>query len=179
MNGHRQWSTKNPSLFRNLPEDLIPQILVRLPVRSLLRFKSVCKSWRSLISDPKFGKSHFDLAASPTHRCLTLAHGSEIESIDVDASLQNSESSVVNLKFPPSLSRPYNPVEFFGSCRGFVLVAYDQDDVVVWNPSTGDRRRIAGIGDSFYSAHGFGYEKKLPFELFHLGGDEVNKSQFV
>ncbi|XP_057450427.1 F-box/kelch-repeat protein At3g23880-like [Lotus japonicus] len=55
----------------DLPEDLILLILVRLPVRSLLRFKSVCKSWLSFISNTQFAKSHFDLATATTH-CLLL-----------------------------------------------------------------------------------------------------------
>ena len=36
--------------------DLIAEILVRLPVKSLLRFKSVSKGWYSLISDPNFSR---------------------------------------------------------------------------------------------------------------------------
>ncbi|KAL3507540.1 hypothetical protein ACH5RR_032922 [Cinchona calisaya] len=38
----------------HIPEEIILLILARLPVKTLLRFKSVCKSWQSLISDPKF-----------------------------------------------------------------------------------------------------------------------------
>ncbi|TYH08875.1 hypothetical protein ES288_A07G051800v1 [Gossypium darwinii] len=34
--------------------DLLIQILVRLPVKSLLRFKSVSKTWNSIISNPEF-----------------------------------------------------------------------------------------------------------------------------
>ncbi|KAK5817620.1 hypothetical protein PVK06_022547 [Gossypium arboreum] len=34
--------------------DLLIQILVRLPVKSLLRFKSVSKTWHSIISNPEF-----------------------------------------------------------------------------------------------------------------------------
>ncbi|TYH61452.1 hypothetical protein ES332_D07G053300v1 [Gossypium tomentosum] len=34
--------------------DLLILILVRLPVKSLLRFKSVSKTWHSIISDPEF-----------------------------------------------------------------------------------------------------------------------------
>ncbi|XP_057422520.1 putative F-box protein At3g17500 [Lotus japonicus] len=150
MNEQRQRSTKSPSLISHLPEELIPQILLRLPVRSLVRFKSVCKSWLSLISDPKLGKSHYDISASPTRRCLTKGNDSEVESIDVDASLRDN-SCVVNLKFPLPPPReeyvfgldPPSDVEFVGSCRGFVLVAYPQGDVIVWNPSTGEQRRIA------------------------------------
>lgn len=35
-------------------EEVILNILVRLPVKSLFRFKSVCKIWRKLISDDKY-----------------------------------------------------------------------------------------------------------------------------
>jgi hypothetical protein len=51
---------------RYLPLELIIQILVRLHVKSLLRFKCVCKSWFSHFSDTNFAKSHFQLTAA-TH----------------------------------------------------------------------------------------------------------------
>ncbi|MFS7916292.1 putative F-box domain-containing protein [Helianthus anomalus] len=34
--------------------DLVELILVRLDVKDLIRFKSVCKSWHSLITSPRF-----------------------------------------------------------------------------------------------------------------------------
>ncbi|KAM7485697.1 hypothetical protein LguiA_001706 [Lonicera macranthoides] len=37
-----------------LPNDIILQILSKLPVKSLLRFRSVCKDWCSSIFNPKF-----------------------------------------------------------------------------------------------------------------------------
>ncbi|WOH01586.1 hypothetical protein DCAR_0520970 [Daucus carota subsp. sativus] len=43
--------------INDLPEGLISQILLRLPVKSLLQCKSVCKPWLSLISTPHFIKS--------------------------------------------------------------------------------------------------------------------------
>ncbi|PHT83831.1 hypothetical protein T459_12274 [Capsicum annuum] len=43
-----------------LPEDLILfNILLRLPVESLLRFKCVCKHWYALIKSPSFIEKHF------------------------------------------------------------------------------------------------------------------------
>ncbi|KAL6641803.1 hypothetical protein ACP70R_019984 [Stipagrostis hirtigluma subsp. patula] len=42
-----------PAAF--LPDDLIVEILSRLPARSLCRFKCVSRSWRALISDPTNG----------------------------------------------------------------------------------------------------------------------------
>ncbi|KQJ87932.1 hypothetical protein BRADI_4g14285v3 [Brachypodium distachyon] len=36
------------------PDDVTWEILLRLPVKSLCRFRATCRSWRSLLSDPAF-----------------------------------------------------------------------------------------------------------------------------
>ncbi|XP_020093519.1 putative F-box protein At1g47790 isoform X1 [Ananas comosus] len=41
-----------------VPIDVVAEILVRLPVKSLIRFQCVSKTWRSLILDPSFMHSH-------------------------------------------------------------------------------------------------------------------------
>ncbi|XP_047949599.1 F-box protein At3g07870-like [Salvia hispanica] len=41
-----------------LPEELTREILVKLPIKSVLRFKGVCKSWRDLIEGVDFVKSY-------------------------------------------------------------------------------------------------------------------------
>ncbi|XP_026415340.1 F-box protein CPR1-like [Papaver somniferum] len=46
-----------------LPEDVIFQILIWLPVQSLLRFKSVCRSWYALIKSSHFIQSHITATA--------------------------------------------------------------------------------------------------------------------
>lgn len=47
-----------------LPLDIILDILSRLPVKSLLRFKSVCKDWYNIISDPSFVETQVQRAKS-------------------------------------------------------------------------------------------------------------------
>lgn len=42
-----------------LPADIVVEILLRLPVKALLQFKSVCKHWYSLIGSPSFANHHF------------------------------------------------------------------------------------------------------------------------
>ncbi|EYU30492.1 hypothetical protein MIMGU_mgv1a008709mg [Erythranthe guttata] len=42
------------------PHDIVEQILSNLPVKSLFRFKSVCKSWNSTISDRRFVGLHIE-----------------------------------------------------------------------------------------------------------------------
>ncbi|XP_057422508.1 F-box/kelch-repeat protein At3g23880-like [Lotus japonicus] len=177
-----------------LPEDLIPLILVRLPVRSLLRFKSVCKLWLSLISNTQFAKSHFDLAAAPTHRLLLkrINGGSEIQSLDFEASLRD-DSAVVNLKFPP-----YNAPFFLtlGSCRGFILLTKtmgrSEGDLILWNPSNGFHREIqATYGyddwDSWYHPSSTRVRQGIPRYvgcfvsgfLYGFGYDQSNDDYFL
>lgn len=53
--------TKAPP--HELLDELVVEILLRLPVKSLLRFKSVSKAWRAIISDPFFIRSHLQHSA--------------------------------------------------------------------------------------------------------------------
>ncbi|KAK9931542.1 hypothetical protein M0R45_018816 [Rubus argutus] len=54
-----------------LHQDLIIEILLRLPVKSLLRFKCVSKQWLSLISDPHFRHNRRSLSSSGVILCRT------------------------------------------------------------------------------------------------------------
>uniref|UniRef100_A0A0D9VUC7 F-box domain-containing protein n=1 Tax=Leersia perrieri TaxID=77586 RepID=A0A0D9VUC7_9ORYZ len=47
-----------------LPDDLVEEILLRLPARSILRCRAVCKSWLSLTSCPDFLRAHVHHARS-------------------------------------------------------------------------------------------------------------------
>lgn len=42
-----------------IPEEILFEILLRLPVKSLCRFRCVSKHWCSIISDPDFADAHF------------------------------------------------------------------------------------------------------------------------
>ncbi|KAH6765209.1 hypothetical protein C2S52_014260 [Perilla frutescens var. hirtella] len=49
--------------FTYLPSEMIMNILSRLPIRSIIRCKFVCKSWLDLLATPEFVKSHLSKAA--------------------------------------------------------------------------------------------------------------------
>lgn len=42
----------------DIPDDLIFNILTRLPAKSLIRFKSASKAWRSVLSGRRFLNAH-------------------------------------------------------------------------------------------------------------------------
>ncbi|CAL4906003.1 unnamed protein product [Urochloa decumbens] len=41
-----------------LPSDVLYEVLLHLPAKALCRLRLVCRSWRSLTSDPRFARAH-------------------------------------------------------------------------------------------------------------------------
>ncbi|CAJ2634488.1 unnamed protein product [Trifolium pratense] len=150
-----------------LPHELIIQILLRLPVTSLLRFKCVCKLWLTLISDIHFANSHFQItAATHTHRILFISYSAthETRSIDFEASLHDNSACVSpNLNFMYS-QQPYFSLNIKGSCGGFIVLHCFVGLIYLWNPSTGLHKRISLSpinfkGKIFRHLYGFGYDQ--------------------
>ncbi|XBI94526.1 hypothetical protein VPH35_031148 [Triticum aestivum] len=54
-------TTKTKTSIPYLPDELVSEILPRLPVESLLRFRSVCKAWRGIIDEDSFLRDHLRL----------------------------------------------------------------------------------------------------------------------
>ena len=48
------------AMLNDLPEDVLMDVFARLPVKSLLQFKCVCKSWYAIIRDPIFITKHLN-----------------------------------------------------------------------------------------------------------------------
>ncbi|MFS7988855.1 putative F-box domain-containing protein [Helianthus anomalus] len=57
--------------------DVVEQILLQLDVKDLIRCKSVCKSWRSLILSPRFVKAHLNNAYTTQRVCLPGIRGED------------------------------------------------------------------------------------------------------
>ncbi|KAL3586325.1 hypothetical protein D5086_013192 [Populus alba] len=59
-----------------LPEDVVIEILSRLPVKNLLQFKCVCKSWYATITSPNFISKHLRnyYSKSDDSECLLVQY---------------------------------------------------------------------------------------------------------
>uniref|UniRef100_A0A5B7AAN1 F-box domain-containing protein n=1 Tax=Davidia involucrata TaxID=16924 RepID=A0A5B7AAN1_DAVIN len=116
------------SRLPHIPAEIVNNILSRLPVKSILRFKSVCKPWLSLLSDPKFCFSieRHRVVVSATSRSK---RSFSFHSID-DASVKE-------------LPNPWKGRSFliFGSCNGLLLINIGAD-LFLWNPSTLNYRKM-------------------------------------
>ncbi|KAF8670900.1 hypothetical protein HU200_050167 [Digitaria exilis] len=58
MGGNKDEGQEKAPLAGVLPEDILREILLRLPADALCRLRLVCQPWRSLTSDPGFAKAH-------------------------------------------------------------------------------------------------------------------------
>jgi F-box interacting protein len=149
-----------------VPHDLIIQILLRLPVKSLIRFKCVRKSWLIIVSDTHFANLHFEIIASHSRRILFISTPDlETRSIDFEASIRDDSAST-----SPSLHflRPHPQYYFLGeikcSCRGFIFLHLSAE-MYLWNPSTQVHKQIplspidSKFGVNFCYLYGFGYDQ--------------------
>ncbi|KAG5016752.1 hypothetical protein JHK82_022405 [Glycine max] len=143
-----------------LPMDLMREILLRLPVRSVSRFKCVCKSWLSIISDPQFGNSHYDLAAAPSHRLIlrSKCYSLEVQSIDTDAPPDTCSAAMYLLL--PLQSPPPKPNDYDNYDDDYLLIMIPfhwKTEIQVFSFKTNSRNRkmiklnvpYQGIGSKF------------------------------
>ncbi|KAK1352871.1 F-box domain-containing protein [Heracleum sosnowskyi] len=152
---------KNPTLS----DDLISEILERVPVKSLLRFQSVCKTWLSLIKHPAFVKSQL-LRATTTETDQTLIisrYKGQDENRFVLFRIDSRETEV-DFNFPYSRDEfKYVPFcTLVGSANGIACIAVDfinfKVSIYLWNPATRQAKAIPTFRDVHHEALGFGYD---------------------
>ncbi|KAF9663475.1 hypothetical protein SADUNF_Sadunf17G0054400 [Salix dunnii] len=148
-----------------LPQEIIVDILTYLPVKSLVKFKCVCKSWRSLISDPQFAKMHLKRAYEDENinRQRLLVATDPLYSVDFEAaSGGDNDNTLVELPFPNAVNHgdSFAVGLFLGSCDGIVCILNEVDDVVLWNPSTRESKKLPGPSSSLHKdfSTGLGYD---------------------
>ncbi|KAG7944356.1 hypothetical protein I3843_15G096700 [Carya illinoinensis] len=149
-------------LSRHLPEDVvITEILSRLPVKSLMRFKSVSKAWYALIRNPHFSTKHHTFAISDHNRNQSRRVILERYRATIDTprfSMHSNDalefSGDIHL-IPQFFSEDINPVVFVGSCNGIVCVLGISSDryrggpepdraweIGLLNPATRESKRL-------------------------------------
>jgi len=131
-----------------LPDEVFTEILSRLPVKSLIQMKSLCKSWKTLISNPSFIKIHLNQSLSSQNPYSYLLHFNISTDkcifipFPVNHLLENHNITI--RKYPYyRLKDDKDCCAVVGSCNGLVCLngsTYDEDKAVMWlrlwNPAT-------------------------------------------
>ncbi|GMI79455.1 CONSTITUTIVE EXPRESSER OF PR GENES 1, CONSTITUTIVE EXPRESSER OF PR GENES 30 [Hibiscus trionum] len=172
-----------------MPEEVILKILNRLPVKSLLRFRSVCKSWNTLISHPSFISAHLQASLSNNNTPFLLLkyrkngkYGYFLH-YDIDGFEEFKQ-----LQFSPFRHAAVYSV--VGSCNGLICVLLYDMNFVLWNPSIQKYISFPKPSITYVSSYkfgfGFGFDSRTNdykvlvvgteddescFELFSLNGN--------
>lgn len=150
-----------------IPDHLLTNIFLHLPVDSLLRFRCVSKSWRALIDSPNFTKMHF----TKSHQEKNCPDNIQIVALKLDKlctfNFDLVASSATNAK------QINYPVEFIcnlrvhlvGSCNGLLCLMNPNNNIVLWNPwiqkywEFSTPQTDASIRADNVSFLGFGYDQ--------------------
>ncbi|CAI9106771.1 OLC1v1005990C1 [Oldenlandia corymbosa var. corymbosa] len=169
-------------MLSNLPEDLLAELLVRFPAKTLLQLRLVSKPWKSLIDSNSFELQHLTQGQSSPplpYRPLKLMFkgviggsytelGHRIYSAGEFDSPENTINSKVDISFPfimnpADLSRTNLVLGISASCNELICMSNYKSyrdsmfRVVLWNPSTNDYWMLP---DSPVSLHRYHNSKK-------------------
>ncbi|KAK2984428.1 hypothetical protein RJ640_014834 [Escallonia rubra] len=129
----------------NLPEDIIEDILTRLPASSVGRFRCVSKPWRARLSHPRFVKTHLS-RSNKRARVLVLMFHNDIDldgrlySLDFDSKSRRNDS--VGIAKELNLQADFRP-HVRGSCNGLVpIVRGDNRSLLLFNPTTQESNEL-------------------------------------
>ncbi|KAG5225042.1 F-box protein [Salix suchowensis] len=147
-----------------LPEDMIRETLLRLPVQSLLRFQAVCKRWLALITSSNFILAH--CKHRPKHSIMLtntwFGENYGISMLEADATGKLDHRNL-----------PSSPMNNAVNCRGIgssngLLCVYVKKthnvDYFLWNLATGKHRLLLfppALGNYTPRTFGFGFVPEI------------------
>ncbi|CAA7061278.1 unnamed protein product [Microthlaspi erraticum] len=154
----------------SIPNDLITEIFLRLPAKSVARFRCVSKQWRSMSHLPYFTELFLTRSRSRPRLLFALQRGYPCDwSFFSSPQLQNPYDCKVSVGFHMKLPREMCTERFCGPVSGLIYFCIrevsqkrDKDAVhVFYNPRT---RQYAQF-----------YELKTDFSESFLGFDPIDK----
>ncbi|KAK6914166.1 F-box domain [Dillenia turbinata] len=168
----KSWSSKQPQSiepFFTLPDDVLIDIFLRLPTKSLIKLRYVCKSWRSFLSNSNFVRLQLTQSiqkSNPYRVFLNFKYSYYksssyhqkyprwLKSLDYEQSYALCSGlkpvdavAQVGDDFNLPVSETSRRFDLLGSCDGLLLIQIQSDELLcLWNPSTGDFRKIPKSG---------------------------------
>ncbi|XP_068309523.1 F-box protein CPR1-like [Pyrus communis] len=180
-------NSKFEPMAHNFPEEIILDILFRLPPKTLIRCTSVCKSWNSMIKNPSFIRTHLNRTIDlnnqfGTHLRLVYCarivkrsrfrHG-DLELLEEQCNLYSDNlafDEYCKLEFPiaPREELRNKVLDVVSVCNGLVLLADNKvcsgNTFILCNPSmrksvTLPKPHYTFKGDpGYYYCMGFGFD---------------------
>jgi F-box interacting protein len=149
-----------------LPDEVVYDILTLLPVKSLIRFRCVSKSWNLIISNPIFIKKHLDRAKSllsnNNHNGF-LIYWDPSSCKQLCTFVYNSDRTWTEISW---YEIPFSDTFIVDFCNGmFCLHNYEDEILYLWNPRIRKFKMLLATPhftdlSSAPVAYGFGYHSQ-------------------
>ncbi|PIN07954.1 hypothetical protein CDL12_19486 [Handroanthus impetiginosus] len=148
---------------------IITDILLRLPVKSLLRFKYTSKSWRSLISSKHFVKTHLENSTKnppfACHRIISVTREGnkyDIQHCSLHPLFPERVTYASYGDFP--VDESVDSLRLLGSCNGLVCISINETKYFLWNPSARESKKLPDfdlkiLSHSHIIEDGFGFDE--------------------
>lgn len=126
-----------------IPEEILREIIVRLPVRSLLRFTSVCKSWYSIIINPSFISLHLNRTLanrkSNDDKLLLRVYTNNDRKEHYFLLSDDDKFGDEYMEIECPIKSYFGYFRIVGRCNGLICFCddyfRDAQNVIIWNPS--------------------------------------------
>ncbi|XP_059309992.1 F-box/kelch-repeat protein At3g23880-like [Lycium ferocissimum] len=151
-----------------LPPELIAEILARLLVKSLLKFRFVSKSWLGLISSPEFIKTHLSISANNkecTHHRLMMEvnqPNNKLKECSL-SSLIYDESVIEASDLDYTMKNSGGYFRVVGFVNGLICLEGGTRNLFLWNPTIKKYKElpyyIRILKRNTKAIYGFGYDE--------------------
>ncbi|CAN7000364.1 unnamed protein product, partial [Brassica rapa subsp. trilocularis] len=154
----------------DLSQDLIEEILSRVPLTSQRAARSTCKQWNRLYKDKCFTKKHRGKAANDTMMIRVCNSRACLVSVDLHG-VRKQKNGLFELSTEPIGQLNHITASDVYHCDGLLLCLHKKgmvkSDTVVWNPYLGQARWIKP--SKFFSK----------FDRYCLGYDNKNNHKIL
>ena len=155
----------------HIPYDIAFNILAKLPVKSVIRFRCVCKSWDSSITTPYFISTHLNHNNNKDrdngyviHKPSSPPTPSNIPVCTV--AFDHTFDSIYEVRIPFDFSS--DCAQIVGSCNGLLCLAdfrslsTGDNDIYLWNPSIRKFKKLPHtcLGKVSFVTLGFAYHSE-------------------
>lgn len=150
------------SSVSRLPQEIIREILLYLPAKSIGQFRCVSKPWRDLLCDPEFVRNHLSRHTEGQEKLLLLSTLHSLYTLTFNSATTSGCRDGVSGKL--SLLGFEDPWEkVVGSCDGLALIVNEEGIKYLINPTTLEHVKVSNSPVALdpwisFSMHGFGYD---------------------
>ncbi|KAM0058625.1 putative F-box domain-containing protein [Helianthus debilis subsp. tardiflorus] len=132
-----------------IPDDVLCNIIARLPAKPLLRFRCVSKYWNHMLTEPNFMKLR-------SRKAIILPLHNTFHLIDDNVPTDDTSNSLVKRCHP--FADRNGQINVIGTLNGIVVVRFYANAFKLYNPFTGVSELLPFPPFFFkQAAYGFGY----------------------